>query len=263
VTAGQGDAVTRPAGRFAHKNIFIVGGSSGIGLASARAFAEEGGRVFLSGRDPAKLREAAASIGMPPANAIVADIARTDEVRAMADAVARQAGRLDVLFVNAGGGGFAPIEAVTEAEWDALFATNLKGMFFSIQACLPLLGQGSAILLTSSVAWKKALPGSAAYAASKAGVHALGRALAADLAPRAIRVNVVTPGPIETPIFRRDPKVSDTDIAEIKRQMAENTLMKRIGQAEEVARAALFLASGEASFITAADLFVDGGAAGS
>jgi NAD(P)-dependent dehydrogenase (short-subunit alcohol dehydrogenase family) len=246
--------------RFTNKVVLVIGGNSGIGLASAQAFAREGARVVVTGRDKATLARAAASIAGAPL-AITCDIAHLQQIDALIDDIRVKLGRIDVLFVNAGVGAFIPIDAVTEQDWDRLMAINLKGVFFTVQKALPLLAPGSAIVLNSSIGWKKGIPTGSVYAASKAGVRALGRNFAAELVGRGIRVNVVSPGPIDTPIIGRTAGLSAEMIPELRKQMIANTPMRRMGEAAEVARAALFLASHEASFITGVDLLVDGGAA--
>jgi NAD(P)-dependent dehydrogenase (short-subunit alcohol dehydrogenase family) len=245
--------------RFANKVVVVIGGNSGIGLASARAFADEGARVVVTGRDTATLAGAAESIA--GALAIPCDIADLRQIDGLINDIRVKMGRIDVLFVNAGVGAFIPIEAVTEQDWDRLMAINLKGVFFTVQKALPLLERGAAIVLNSSIGWKKGIPTGSVYAASKAGVRALGRNFAAELVGRGIRVNVVSPGPVDTPIIARTAGLSAEMIPELRQQMVANTPMKRMGQPTEVARAALFLASDEASFITGVDLLVDGGAA--
>lgn len=245
--------------RFHDKVAVVIGGNSGIGLASAQAFALEGARVVITGRDPATLERAAQSI--PGALAVRCDVADLRQIDALMSTIRRELGRIDVLFVNAGTGAFIPIEAVTEADWDGVLAVNLKGVFFTVQKALPLLSKGSAIVLNASIGWKKGIPTGSVYAASKAGVRALGRNFAAELVGRGIRVNVVSPGPVETPIIGRTTGLSAEAIPELRRQMIANTPMGRMGDPAEVARAALFLASEEASFITGVDLLVDGGAA--
>jgi len=246
--------------RFNEKVAVVIGGNSGIGLASAQAFAGEGARVVITGRDKATLARAAASLGAG-ALAIRCDVSELGQIDALVDEIRGKLGRIDVLFVNAGVGAFIPIEAVTEADWDRLMAVNLKGVFFTVQKALPLMSSGAAIVLNSSIGWKKGIPTGSVYAASKAGVRALGRNFAAELVARGIRVNVVSPGPVETPIIGRTAGLSAEMIPQLRKQMLENTPMRRMGEPAEVARAALFLASEEASFITGVDLLVDGGAA--
>lgn len=246
--------------RFTNKVATIIGGNSGIGLASARAFAAEGAQVVISGRNPETLRSAAESVGHG-AVAIQSDIRDVRQIESMMQEIGQRFGRIDVLFVNAGVGAFLPIEQVTEETWDDLMAANLKGVFFCVQKALPLMGKGSSIVLTSSIGWLKGIPTGSVYAASKAGVRSLGRSFAAELVGRGIRVNVLSPGCVETPIINRTAGLPPEAIPALREQMISNTPMKRMGDPDEVARAALFLASDEASFITGIDMLVDGGAA--
>lgn len=244
------------------RTVLIIGGNSGIGLACAKAFASAGARVIFTGRNPETLERAAADIGHD-AVPVRLDMSRLEQIDLVMGEVRRRCEKLDLLFVNAGVGAFIPFELVTPAQWDEVVDVNLKGVFFTIQAALPLLERGSSIILTSSIGWKKSIPGSTVYAASKAGVHALGRALAGELAGRGIRVNVISPGPVETPIVHRTLGLPPEAIPAAISAMIDNTLMKRMGRPEEIAAAALFLASDSASFITGVDLSVDGGASGS
>lgn len=246
--------------RFKDKVAVVVGGNSGIGLASAHAFAEEGARVVLTGRDPKTLAAAAAQIGRGCVP-VQTDLCDLKQIDGLMDTVKSRFGRIDVLFVNAGVGAFIPIEAITEKVWDDVMNANLKGLFFAIQKALPMMGQGGAIVLTSSIAHAKGTPTTSAYAASKAGVRSLGRTLAAELVGRGIRVNVVSPGPIETPIINRTAGLAPEMVPALRAQMIEHTPMKRMGRPEEVAAPVLFLASDEASFITGEDLLVDAGLA--
>jgi NAD(P)-dependent dehydrogenase (short-subunit alcohol dehydrogenase family) len=246
--------------RFSGKVVVIVGGNSGIGLASAKAFAAEGAHVVISGRNAATLRSAAQEIG-PAAVAIQSDIADLQQIGTLMQEVQRRHGRIDVLFVNAGIGAFLPIEKVTERDWEEIIGVNLKGVFFTVQKALPMMKTGGSIVITSSIGGRMGIPTNSVYAASKAGVRALGRNFAAELVGRGIRVNVVSPGCIETPIINRTPGLPPEAIPALREQMINNTPMHRLGEPEEVARAALFLASDEASFITGIDMLVDGGAA--
>jgi NAD(P)-dependent dehydrogenase (short-subunit alcohol dehydrogenase family) len=164
-----------------------------------------------------------------------------------------------VLFVNAGVGGFAPVAAVTPEMWDQVHDVNLRGCFFAAQKILPLMGRGGAIVFTGSIGSQLAAPANVVYAASKAGLRAVVRILAVELVAQGIRVNMVSPGPTETPILYRNPGMDEKAADALRQMMIANTPMKRMGTPEEIARAVLFLSSGEASFITGVDLFVDGG----
>ncbi|KQN08015.1 short-chain dehydrogenase [Sphingobium sp. Leaf26] len=243
--------------RFKDKIVLVVGGNSGIGLASAQAFAAEGGIVRLTGRDQATIDAAVA--GTDGARGYRADIADLDAMEAViADMEARD-GRIDTLFVNAGVGGFAPLRDLTPADWDHVHGVNLRGCVFAIQKALRLMGRGGSIVATGSIGGHAYVPGNTAYAAAKGGLYAALKVIAGELVAEGIRVNLVSPGPIETPLLHRNPGMSDADVDNLREAMIAAVPMKRMGRAEEVARAVLFLASEEASFITAANLFVDGG----
>jgi NAD(P)-dependent dehydrogenase (short-subunit alcohol dehydrogenase family) len=239
--------------RFAGKSVLVLGGSSGIGLAAACGFKAEGARVAITGRDEKALAKASAK-GLL---AIRADMGSVADSRSSIARAAALLDGLDVLFVNAGIGGFAAIPEVTEEFWDGIHAVNLRGAFFAVQAALPHLRDGGAIVITGSIGALLALPGNVAYAAAKAGLRAVARTLAIELLPRRIRVNVVSPGPTETEIFKRGVSAEEAD--RLRGIMKNAVPMKRMAEASEVARAVLFLASDEASFITGVDLFVDGG----
>ncbi len=246
--------------RFNAKNVVIIGGNSGIGLSAARAFAQEGAHVLITGRAEATLRSAAVEIGHG-AIAIRSDIGDVAQIRQLFTELTAQLGHIDVLFVNAGIGAFQPIDKVTEQDWDSIHGINLKGVFFTVQQALPLLRKGSAIVLTGSIGALKGIPTGSVYAASKAGLRALGRCFAAELVGKGIRVNVVSPGPTDTPIIGRTAGLPPQAIPAIREQMIRNTPMHRMGTPEEVAAAVLFLASHESAFVTGIDLLVDGGAA--
>jgi len=240
--------------RFAGKTVAVLGGNSGIGLATARAFQREGARVAITGRNQATLEQVAAETGML---AVQSDLGRVPESQAAITRIATTLGGLDVLFVNAGVGGFAAVPQVTEQFWDSVHEVNLRGAFFAAQAALPHLRDGGSIVVTGSIGAVLALAGNAVYAAAKAGLRAVTRTLAIELLPRRIRVNMVSPGPIDTEIFKRGADAAQ--IEALRAHMRSAVPMQRMGEPEEVARAVLFLASGEASFITGVDLFVDGG----
>lgn len=244
------------AGRFEGKVVLIFGGNSGIGLAAARGFAAGGARVGITGRDRATLDAAAAETG---ARVWQSDIGDPAASAAVAAEVAESLGPLDIVLVNAGVGGFAPIPEIEEGFWDQVHGVNLRGCFFAAQKCLPHMADGGAMVMTGSTGSVMAIPGNAAYAAAKAGLRAVVRTLAVELLPRRIRVNMVSPGPTETPIINRNPGMTEEGIAELRKMMVANIPMGRMGEADEIARAILFLASDDASFITGAELFVDGG----
>jgi NAD(P)-dependent dehydrogenase (short-subunit alcohol dehydrogenase family) len=242
--------------RFTDKVVLIIGGNSGIGLAAARLFAAEGGKLVITGRDPKTLAKAAEETRALGVRCDVADISTLDDCMAR---VREKHGRIDVLFVNAGIGAFAPVREVTPALWDEIHTVNLKGCFFAAQKALPLMGRGGSIVVTGSVGAEAAVPGNAVYAASKAGLRAATRILGVELLPDGIRVNMVSPGPTETPIINRNIDMPPEAVDALRQIMINAVPMKRMGEADEIARAVLFLASEEASFINGVDLLVDGG----
>jgi len=244
--------------RFSDKVVLVIGGNSGIGLAAAKGFAAEGARLVITGRDRKTLDQAAQQIGGDTL-ALQSDVADLASIDGVIDAVRKRHGRIDVLFVNAGIGTFAPVRDVTEQLWNQVHDVNLKGCFFAAQKALPLMGRGGSIVFTGSIGAVLGVPGNAIYAAAKAGLRAVARILATELVGEGIRVNMVSPGPTETPIINRNVGMSAAEVDGLRQQMIANIPMHRMGEPEEVARAVLFLASGEASFITGVDLFVDGG----
>ena len=246
--------------RFSAQNVVVIGGNSGIGLSAARGFAQEGAHVVITGRAEDTLRSAAEQIGHG-AVAIRSDIGDLNQIRQLFTQLGTKLGHIDVLFVNAGIGAFQPIEKVTEQDWDNIHGINLKGVFFTVQQALPLLRKGSAIVLTGSIGALKGIPTGSVYAASKAGLRALGRCFAAELVGKGIRVNVVSPGPTDTPIIGRTAGLPPAAIPAIREQMIRNIPMHRMGTPEEVAAAVLFLASNDSAFVTGIDFLVDGGAA--
>jgi NAD(P)-dependent dehydrogenase (short-subunit alcohol dehydrogenase family) len=248
------------AGRLKGKRAVIVGGNSGIGLSSAEAFVAEGARVLITGRDPKTLDAAAAKIGKSVIP-VRCDISLMEDIDNLAKVSAKAFNQVDVLFINAGVGRFSPIEQVTEEAWDELMGSNLKGVFFTLQKHLHLLKEGSSVIITSSIGAVKGLPTNSVYAASKAGVRALGRNFAAELVGRGVRVNVISPGPVETPIIARTPGLPKEAIPAMRERMIADIPMHRMGRPEEVASVAVFLASDESSFITGIDILVDGGLA--
>jgi NAD(P)-dependent dehydrogenase (short-subunit alcohol dehydrogenase family) len=247
--------------RLKNKTALITGGNSGIGLATARLFVTEGARVAITGRNQATLEAAAKELG-PNALAIVADatdIAATEN--AVTKAVERF-GKLDVVFANAGIPGNTPIGGTTLAAFESVIRTNITAVFFTVQAAAPHLNDGASIILNGSVISVLGNPGYAAYAASKAGVRAMARVMASELSPRRIRVNVVSPGAARTPIWNGAAPTAEAFVA-LDKRLSRAIPLGRLGEAEEVAKTALFLASDDASNVQAAEIFVDGGATGS
>jgi NAD(P)-dependent dehydrogenase (short-subunit alcohol dehydrogenase family) len=243
--------------RFTDKVVLVFGGNSGMGLAAAQAFAAEGGKVHLTGRDRATIDAAVAAIpGSTGYQSDISDIAATAEVVAQVEAAD---GRIDVLYINAGVGGFAPLRGITEHDWDHVHAINLKGCVFALQKALRIIGKGGSIVVTGSIGAHAALEGNGTYAAAKGGLYMAMKVFAKELVSEGIRLNMVSPGPIDTPLLHRNPGMSKAEVAALKEMMIANIPMHRMGEAEDVAKAVLFLASDDASFITGANLFVDGG----
>ncbi|WP_176598239.1 MULTISPECIES: glucose 1-dehydrogenase [Sphingobium] len=239
-------------GKLSGKNAVITGGSSGIGLASAKLFVEEGARVFITSRRQEELDRAVSTIG-GAITAIRADVASMPDLDRLYETVGN-AGRIDILFANAGVGDIAPMAEVDEAHVDKIFGVNVKGVIFSVQKALPLFNDGGSIIFTGSVAGTKATPTFGIYGASKAAVRNLARTLTLELKDRGIRVNVLSPGPTDTPIFQHH---SPETIA----RLVASIPIGRLGRSEEIAKAALFLASDDSSFIAGVELFADGGRA--
>lgn len=238
------------------KVALITGGNSGIGLATAQLFAAEGAQLAITGRDAHTLAQASATLG-GDALAVRADVTDLAALDLVFEQIARRFGRLDVVFANAGVACPCPARQTTEAVFDAHFDTNVKGAYFTVQKALPFLKSGASIILNASIAQYTGLPGMTAYGASKAAVRALGRLFAGELAAEGIRVNVVTPGPIATPIWSRTgagPLAPDAE-----RRLVGRVPLARMGRAEEVARAVLHFASDASSYTTGAELMVDGG----
>lgn len=235
----------------------VTGGTSGIGLAAARTFIAEGAYVFITGRREKELNEAVASLG-DQASGLRADSSELADLDAVFAAIGAAKGRLDVLFVNAGGGPKVDLVDATEADFDRTFDLNVKGVFFTVQKALPLLADGASVILNASIAHIKANPGLSLYGASKAAVRALARTWILELSPRRIRVNVISPGPIETPGMHG---VLGEQANAAMEQVKQISPARRMGQPEELGAAALFLASDASSYVNGVELFVDGGLA--
>jgi NAD(P)-dependent dehydrogenase (short-subunit alcohol dehydrogenase family) len=231
----------------------ITGGSEGIGLATAKLFVKEGAYVFITGRRQKELDEAVKAIGAN-VTGVRGDVAKTADLDLLYEIVGKAKGRVDIIFANAGVGEFVRFGEVSEEQFDKLININLKGAFFTVQKGLPLLNDGGSIILTGSVASIKGTAAFGVYAASKAAIRSFARTWTTDLKDRHIRSNVVSPGPIKTPLVNRQP-------ADVIAGIASTIPMGRMGEPDEVAKAALYLASDDSSFVTGIELFVDGGRA--
>lgn len=241
------------------KIALVTGGSTGIGLATAQQFVAEGAYVFITGRRQPELDAAVKAIGSN-VTAIQADSSNLADLDKVFAQIKQQKDKLDVLFVNAGGGEFAPLGAITEAHFDKTFNTNVKGLVFTVQKALPLIPSGGSIILNASIVSIKGMAAFSVYSATKAAVRSFARSWTVDLKGTGIRVNVISPGPIETP------GVNGLVQTEAEREglyanLASLVPLGRVGQPSEIARTAVFLASSDSSFIAGAELFVDGGAA--
>jgi NAD(P)-dependent dehydrogenase (short-subunit alcohol dehydrogenase family) len=245
--------------KLAGKVAVITGANSGIGLASAKRFAQEGARVFMTGRRAAELEKAVGEVGHG-AIGIQSDISKMEDLDALFAEVQRQAGQIDVLFANAGGGDFAPLGAITEEQYDRIFDINVKGTLFTVQKALPLLKDGASVILTGSTSATTGIPAFSVYSASKAAIRNFARGWILDLAPRKIRVNVLAPGSTSTPGWHALAPSEDANQAMI-RSVESATPLGRLADPAEVAAAALFLASDDSSFVNGSELFVDGGSA--
>jgi NAD(P)-dependent dehydrogenase (short-subunit alcohol dehydrogenase family) len=243
--------------RLEGKVAVITGGNSGIGLATAKRFLEEGAKVAISGRNQKTLEEAVTSLG-DGVLAIKADTAKLEEIDKFLGAVTKRFGKIDVLFVNAGVAKFAPLPDTAEAVFDEQFDINVKGAYFTTQKALPHLNDGASIIFNTSVAASTGTPATSAYSATKAALRSLTRTAAAELTERNIRVNAVAPGPIVTPIFGKT-GLPQQVIEGWAQDLQGKVPMKRFGQPEEVAGVVAFLASSDASYITGVEINVDGG----
>jgi NAD(P)-dependent dehydrogenase (short-subunit alcohol dehydrogenase family) len=244
--------------RLEGKVTLVTGGNSGIGLGTAKRFHDEGARVAISGRNQKTLDEAVKIIGKDVL-AVQADVAKFTDLDRLFASVSQGFGKIDVLFANAGIYKFAPLAATTESLYDEMFDINAKGVYFTIQKAVPFLNDGASIILNTSVANEIGLVNGTAYAATKAALRSFTRSLAAELVGRGIRVNAVSPGPIETPAGFERSGLSKEAMEEFAKNIVAQVPMKRFGQPAEIAGAVAFLASADASFITGSEIAVDGG----
>jgi NAD(P)-dependent dehydrogenase (short-subunit alcohol dehydrogenase family) len=242
---------------MSQSNILVTGGTTGIGLAIAQHLQATGARVIVTGRNPETLASARKALG-PQAVVLSSDSASLADARGLGAAVKSHAPKLDGAVLNAGIARFTPFEAVTPEEYESQFNVNVRGLYFQLQSILPILGNPSSVVLTASVAAQLALPAASVYSATKAAVVSLGRTLAAELAPRGIRVNTVSPGPVATPIFGKMGAPAGAEQAMIE-QMAAGTLVKRVGKPEEIAGLVAYLLSPQSAFVVGSEILIDGG----
>lgn len=244
-------------GKLDNQIALVTGGTSGIGLATARRFIQEGAQVVVSGRRQSQLDAAVETLG-PAATGVLADVSRADDMTRLFAAIREHHGRLDVVFANAGGGSLAPLGDITEAQFDATFGANVKGVLFTVQGALPLMSRGGAIVLNASTAGVKGTPAFSVYSASKAAVRNFARSWSLDLKGRGIRVNVVSPGVVRTPGYDLL-GLSEEQIQGFVDTQVQTIPLGRAGTPDEIARVVVFLASKDSDFMTAAEVFVDGG----
>src|SRR5947199_7645370 len=245
--------------RLEGKIALVTGGSSGIGLATAKRFVNEGAYVFITGRREAELARAVKEIGRN-VTAVQGDVSNLSDLDRLFAQIKREKGKLDIVFANAGVARLAPLGTISEEHFDSLFNSNVKGLLFTVQKALPLLPDGASIILNASVVASKGLPANSVYSATKAAVRAFARTWTTDLQDRRIRVNAVSPGPIETPGLQD--LVASAGADEQRWQMLANSVpLGRLGTPKEIAKAVVFLASDDSSYITGTELFVDGGMA--
>jgi NAD(P)-dependent dehydrogenase (short-subunit alcohol dehydrogenase family) len=245
--------------RLEGKVAVVTGGNSGIGLATARRFAAEGAHVFITGRRQAELDAAVKQIGNQ-ATGVQGDVGSLRDLDRLYAEVKRLQGRIDILFANAGSAELAPLGAITEEHFDKIFGVNVKGLLFTVQKALPLFRDGGSIILNASIVASKGLEASSVYSATKAAVRSFARTWTVDLKGRGIRVNAISPGPIDTPGIN-NLGLTGEQIEEFKKNIVAAVPMGRMGDPDEIAKAALFLASDDSSYVTGVELFVDGGMA--
>jgi NAD(P)-dependent dehydrogenase (short-subunit alcohol dehydrogenase family) len=238
---------------FTGKNVVITGGTTGIGLATAKAFINAGASVWITGRNAGNLQKAADEINSPKLKTVVSDTSKLADISILEKAVAESGEKVDVLFLNAGIAVFTPIEQTTEADFDAQFNTNVKGHFFTLQKLIPHLVNGAAVIFTSSVVATASNAGTSVYSSTKGALNKIAQIAANELAERKIRVNIVSPGPVQTP------GLENAVPQEAKASLAAATALQRLGHADEIAQTVLFLSSDAASFITGTEIVADGG----
>lgn len=246
-------------GKLANKVAVITGGNSGIGLATAKRFVAEGAYVFITGRRQAELDAAVTAIGKN-ASGLRGDVSNLDDLDRIYETVRATKGRIDILFANAGSGNLMPIGQITEAHFDSIFSTNVRGLLFSVQKALPLMSSGASIVLNASTAGTVGTPSFSVYSASKAAVRTFARNWTLDLKGKGIRVNAVSPGVVITPAYAKT-GMTEGEVKDFIDVQLRTIPLGRVGEADEVAKAVVFLASDDSSFVNGIELFVDGGMA--
>ena len=246
--------------RLKDKVAVITGGNSGMGLATAQRFVAEGAYVFITGRRQSELDAAVKQIGENNISGIQGDVSNMADLDRLYAVVEEQKGRIDILFANAGVGEFAPLGAITEAHFDKIFSVNVKGLLFTVQKALSLFHDGGSIILNGSVGASKGVATTSVYSATKAAIRSFARTWTVDLKHRKIRVNAISPGPIDTPIFNSIAQTEE-EINQIKANLVAAVPMGRMGAPDEIAKAVSFLASDDSSYITGIELCADGGMA--
>lgn len=239
------------------KNAIVTGGNSGIGLATAKAFVDEGAKVLIVGRNKNALDRARETLG-ENAEAFAADVSKESDLAALAAFAEQRLGKLDVVFANAGVAEFKPVQMADAAHFDKIFNTNVRGAFFTVKVLEPLLNEGASIILTTSSSNTLGLPGSSVYAASKAALRSFARTMSSEFAPRNIRVNAISPGPIETPIYDHM-GMSEDEQDETARSLLTRVPAGRMGLPAEIAKSVVFLASNDSNYMAGAELVIDGG----
>jgi NAD(P)-dependent dehydrogenase (short-subunit alcohol dehydrogenase family) len=253
----QTESITK---RLDGKITVITGGNSGIGLATAQRFVDEGAYVFITGRRQSELDVAVKQIGKNNVTGVQGDVSNIADLDRLYDTVKQQKGRIDVLFANAGIIELAPLGSITESHFDKIFNINVKGLLFAVQKALPLFQDGGSIILTGSIGGSKGYEGSSVYSATKAAIRSFARTWTIDLKHRKIRVNAISPGPIDTPMTSS--MVQSEELGEqLKTNLVSAVPLGRMGNPDEVAKAVSFLASDDSSYVTGTELFVDGGMA--
>jgi NAD(P)-dependent dehydrogenase (short-subunit alcohol dehydrogenase family) len=242
------------------KVALITGGTSGLGLATAKRFVAEGAQVLVTGRRQDAVDAAVKEIG-GTITGVQGDVAKLADLDRLYDIIREKAGRLDILFANAGGGAFVPLAQVTEEHFDKYFGINVKGTLFTVQKALPLMTAGGAIVINGSMVSIKGFPAFGVYAATKAALRSFVRTWTMDLKGTHIRVNMVSPGTVVTPGYKSELGLTDEQLVGFEAEAAARTPMGRTGTADEIAKAVVFLASDDSSFVNGIELFVDGGAA--